>query len=388
MISRPAKLPAVFMRGGTSKGVFFHGKDLPTDPSSRDRVLLHVLGSPDPYGRQIDGLGGATSSTSKVAIIGPSARPDCDVDYLVGQVEIKLPSVDYSSNCGNLASAVGPFAIEEGLVAASEPVTEVRIWQANIRRRIIARVPTLAGSPVEEGGYSIDGIARPGAEITLDFLDPGGSATAGLLPTGRTVDTLDIPGLGSVRVSLVDATLPTVFVKATDVGLTGTELKGRIDGDTELLGRLEAIRSRAAVLFGLSKSVEDATRHMPAVPKIAFVAPPQGYRASDGRYVEKDGVDFVARILSMGALHHAYEVSGAIATAMAASIPGTIVNDVAQLPYERSRIVRIGHTSGTIEIGTDVERLVDGWNAKSARLSRTARRIMEGYVSVPTSILK
>lgn len=388
MTKRLAKLPAVFMRGGTSKGVFFHSKDLPADPSSRDRALLHVLGSPDPYGRQIDGLGGATSSTSKVAIIGPSARPDCDVDYLVGQVEIKLPSVDYSSNCGNLAAAVGPFAIEEELVAASEPVTEVRIWQANIRRRIIARVPTLAQMPVEEGTYSIDGIARSGAEITLDFLDPGGSATAGLLPTGRVVDTLEISGLGSVRVSLVDATLPTVFVKAADVGLTGTELKGRIDDDAELLGRLEAIRSHSAVLFGLSKTAEAASRHMPAVPKIAFVAPHQGYRASDGRHVEKESVDLVARILSMGMLHHAYEVSGAVATAMAASIPGTIVNDVAQLPYERSRIVRIGHTSGTIAIGTVVERADGRWSAPSARLSRTARRIMEGYVSVPASILK
>jgi 2-methylaconitate cis-trans-isomerase PrpF len=332
-------------------------------------------------------MGGATSSTSKAAIIGPSSRPDSDIDYLVGQIDIDEPTVDYSSNCGNLASAVGPFAIQEGMMPASEGITEIRIWQANIKRRIIALVPTHDGAPVEDGDYNIDGVALPGAEITLDFLDPAGSSTGALLPTGHATDTLDVPGIGRLSVTLLDATLATVFVRASDLGLTGSELKPAIDGNPDLLLRLEAIRAHAAVRFGLAHSPDEATRLSPATPKVAFIGPAKRYLAADGRIVAQDSVDFLARIISMGALHHAYEVSGAIATAVAAAIPGTIVNDVARLSYKRQRTVRIGHTSGVISIGTVVDETEKGWAVERARISRTARRLMEGKVCVPASTL-
>ena len=377
------RVPAVFMRGGTSRGVFFRQGDLPDDPSKRDRLLLRVLGSPDKYRRQIDGMGGASSSTSKAAIISPSSHPECDVDYLIAQVSIDEPIVDYSSNCGNLASAVGPFAIRKGMIAAAQGTTTIRIWQVNTQRRIVAHVPTRDGEPVEEGDFVIDGVSNAGAEVSLDFLDPTGTSTGFLLPTGNATDDLEVPGAGRLTVSMVDAAQAIVFVRASDLGLAGTELKPEIDGNPEILATLEAIRTQAAIRMGL---VSDGTIS-PATPKVAFVAAPKAYSASDGRLIGPDEVDFVARIMSMGALHHAYEVTGAIATAAAAAIPGTVVNEVAGFSYVPSREVRIGHVSGVISVGAELKRLDDVWTMPKASLGRTSRRLMEGDVFVPTSCL-
>ena len=378
------RIPAVIMRGGTSKGVFFRGDVLPADPEVRDRIILRAFGSPDPYGRQIDGLGGATSTTSKVCIISPSQRPDCDVDYLFGQVSIDRPLIDYTGNCGNLSSAVGPFAIEEGMVKGTDPVTVVRIWQVNTQKLIVAHVPTRGGMPVVEGDYWIDGIPTPGAELRLEFYDPGGSNTGKLLPTGRMVDELDIPGLGRVPVSLVDAANPAVFVPAEVLGLEGTELGDRVDGDPELLRRLELIRAHAAVAMGLARTPEEATRSRPATPKIAFVAPPRRYVTQKGSTVEADQVDLVARIMSMGKLHRAYAVTGAVATAMAAVLPGTVVNRLARLAVPGE--VRLGHPSGVIRVGAVVQQSHGEWTAVKAVVGRTARRLMEGWVRVPASV--
>ncbi|HEY8486041.1 MAG TPA: 2-methylaconitate cis-trans isomerase PrpF [Limnochordales bacterium] len=380
------RIPAVIMRGGTSKGVFFRGDVLPSDPEVRDRVILRAFGSPDPYGRQIDGLGGATSTTSKVCIISPSTRPGCDVDYLFGQVSIDRPLIDYTGNCGNLSSAVGPFAIEEGMVKGTDPVTVVRIWQVNTQKLIVAHVPTRDGLPEVEGDYTIDGIPTPGAEIRLEFYEPGGSNTGKLLPTGRVVDELDIPGLGRVPVSMVDAANPAVFVPAEVLGLAGTELGDQVDGNPELLRRLELIRAHAAVAMGLARSPEEATRNRPATPKIAFVTRPQAYTTQKGSRVEEDQVDVVSRIMSMGKLHRAYAVTGAIATAMAAVLPGTVVNQLARLAVPEE--VRIGHPAGVIKVGASVRQDNGQWTAVKAVVGRTARRLMEGWVRVPASVLQ
>lgn len=381
------EVPAVFMRGGTSRGVFFCQSDLPDDPQMRDRLLLRVLGSPDKYRRQIDGMGGASSSTSKAAIIGPSSRPDCDVDYLIAQIDIEQPVVDYSSNCGNLASSVGPFAIRKGLVSPVEGLTIVRIWQVNTRRRIVAYVPTSGGEPVEEGDYSIDGVTYPGAPVRLDFEKPDASSTPALLPTGSPIDELDVPGFGRLSVSMVDAAQITVFVRATDIGLDGTELKARIDGDKQILELLEAIRRQAAHRLGLVSNEEGQVTISDATPKIAFVGPAKSYLASNGRKVSVGDIDIVARIMSMAALHHAYEVTGAIATAAAAMIPDTIVSAAAGWSVLPEREVRIGHVSGIISIQGHV-RINNGvWSMPLATLGRTSRRLMDGQVFVPSSAL-
>ena len=381
------QVPAVFMRGGTSRGVFFRQCDLPEDPQMRDRLLLRVLGSPDKYRRQIDGMGGASSSTSKAAIISPSSRPDCDVDYLIAQIDIEEPVVDYSSNCGNLASAVGPFAIRKGMVSPVGGMTIVRIWQVNTQRRIVAHVPTSGGEPVEEGDYSIDGVTYPGAQVRLDFEKPDASSTPALLPTGSPIDEFDVPGFGRLSVSMVDAAQITVFVRAADVGLDGTELKPRIDGDKQILALLEAIRRQAAHRLDLVSKEGSRVTISDASPKIAFVGPAKPYLASNGRQVSVGDVDIVARIMSMGALHHAYEVTGAIATAAAAMIPGTVVSTAAGWSGLPEREVRIGHVSGVISIQGHV-KMSDGiWSMPRATLGRTSRRLMEGQVFAPSSTL-
>lgn len=384
------RIPAVLMRGGTSKGVFFRGGVLPEDRALRDRVLLRVFGSPDPFRRQIDGVGGATSVTSKAAIVSPSARADCDVDYLFAQVSIDAPLVDTSSSCGNLASAVGPFAIEEGMVPALEGWTRVRIWQVNTGRRIIAHCPTQAGEPLVDGNCEIDGVAGPGACITLEFVDPGGTATGRLLPSGRAVDRLAVPGVGEVAVTLVDAGAPAVLVSAADVGLEGTELPADVDARPELLARLERVRSHGAVAMGLAPAPEEARLRRPASPKLAWLAPARAYATSRGTAVEGDGIDVVARVLSMGRLHPAYSLTGAMATAIAALIPGTVANRVAGLEGGKAgaeRVVRIGHPSGVTEVGAVVAREAASWVAKKAIIARTARRLMEGRVLVPASVV-
>ncbi|NEX23768.1 2-methylaconitate cis-trans isomerase PrpF, partial [Thiorhodococcus mannitoliphagus] len=352
--------------------------------AQRDAILLRALGSPDPYGKQIDGLGGATSSTSKAVIVGPSARSDSDVDYRFAHVSIQSPIIDASGNCGNLTAAVGPFAIATGLVEAIEGMTEVRIWQANIGKRILARVPVRDGMPVEVGDLRVDGIPWPGAAIELSFLDPGGSAEAPLLPTGRALDRLAVPGVGKVDASLVNAGNPTVFVRASDLGLSGRELPAEIDVDAERLDRFERIRARAAVAMGLGVSPERVSRERPATPKIAFVAPACDYQASGGTSIQGEDIDLLARILSMGRLHHAFTGTGAVALAVAAAIPGTLVNAMTSWAGQGGeRRTRIGHPAGRLEVGAEVIPDGEGWLARRVIMTRTARRLMEGQVLVP-----
>ncbi len=327
------RIPAVYMRGGTSKGVFFRAEDLPADRAARERILLRVLGSPDPYGKQIDGMGAATSSTSKAVILSPSRRPGFDVDYLFGQVAIDRALVDWSGNCGNLTAAVGPFAIAQGWVAAPDDgVAGVRIWQANLGKAIVAHVPMRGGEPLEEGDFGLDGVAFPGAEIRLEFLDPGGTgedggAAGGTFPTGNVRDRLAVPGVGAIEATLVSAGNPTVVVRAADLGLEGTETQAAIDADRGLLARAEAIRAHAAVAMGLGASAAEVSATRLHTPKIAFAAPPRAYAASSGKPVGAGDVDFLVRMLSMGRTHHAVTGTGAIALAVAGAAEGTIAHE-------------------------------------------------------------
>jgi 2-methylaconitate isomerase len=384
----PLRIPAVYMRGGTSKGVFFLAGDLPSDRAACERILLRVVGSPDPYGKQIDGLGAATSSTSKVVIVSRSSRPDCDVDYLFGQVAITTPVIDWSGNCGNLTAAVGPFAIGAGLVAApADGTATVRIWQANIGRRIIAHVPMRGGEVVESGDFRLDGVAFPGAEVKLEFIDPagedsqsGGDAGA-TFPTGREIDRLEIPGLGTLEATLINAGNPTIFIDAAALGLRGTELQQDVNGRKEMLDLAEAVRARGAVAMGLAAAAEEATAKRPHTPKLAFVAKPAGYTTCDGRRIDPQSIDLLARIFSMGQLHHAMTGTGAVAIAAAAAIPGTIVHRIAPLSAQGS--VRFGHPSGTLSVGAEAAHRDAQWVISKVIVSRSARRLMEGRVCVP-----
>jgi probable AcnD-accessory protein PrpF len=378
------RIPAVYMRGGTSKGVFFHANDLPSSPRARDALLLRVIGSPDPYGRHTDGMGGATSSTSKVVVVSRSQRPGCDIDFLFGAVSIDRPVIDWSGNCGNLSAAVGPFAINEGLYPAVDGVNQVRIWQANLGERIDAFVTVRDGEAVESGEFMEDGVAFPSAELRLEFLEPAG----GVFPTGLVRETLSVPGVGVYEVSLVTAGNPTVFVRAEALELTGREMPDEVNRSRRLLERVEAIRAHAAVRMGLASSAEEATRSRPATPKLSWVAKPCGYRSSAGTDVPADSIDLLARIVSMGKLHHAYTGTGSIALAVAAAVPGTVVADVARtLPGVATRI---GHVSGTLAVGAEVS-CQEGpggsrsWTVDKCVLSRSARRLMTGFVYIPQS---
>ena len=380
------RIPAVYMRGGTSKGVFFLASDLPTDIHTRDRLLMRVVGSPDRYGQQIDGMGGATSSTSKVVVISKSSRADCDVDYLFGAVAVAQPVIDWSGNCGNLSAAVGPFAISAGLVAVpADGVATVRIWQANLGKKIMVHVPMHQGEVQELGDFELDGVAFPGAEIKLEFIDPasddGESEGGAMFPTGHKIDTLDVPGLGPIEATLINAGNPTIFIHAASLGLTGTELQGDVNGSSELLGLAEAIRAQGAVAMGLAEDAEQATLKRPHTPKLALVAPPEHYTASDGKQVSKQSIDLLARIFSMGQLHHAMTGTGAVAIAAAAAIPGTLVHRVA--PVGADGRVRFGHPSGTMSVGAQAVEEDGQWRVKKVLMSRTARRLMEGWVRVP-----
>ena len=370
------------MRGGTSKAVFFHDNHLPKDREVRDRVILAAYGSPDPNRRQIDGMGGAVSTTSKVAIISPSRDPEYDVNYEFGQVSIDQPIIGYRGNCGNISSAVGPFAIDEGLVRAQEPITEVRIFQMNTKRLIVAEVPVKNGQYDEEGNYAIDGVPGTGGKITLRFVNPGGSVTGRLLPTGHVKDRLKVPELGEIEISIVDAANPVIFVRAKDLGLEGTEIY-EIDGSAEIRQRLEAIRGQGAVMMGLAHSPEEATRISQDVPKIAFVSEPQDYKTVTGRIVEKERVDLVARIMSMGTLHKAYAVTGAICTVGAARITGTVVHELLVEKALETKEIRLGHPGGVLAVGAVIEKKGNSYEYKEAILARTARRIMDGYIYVP-----
>ncbi|MES2612279.1 MAG: 2-methylaconitate cis-trans isomerase PrpF [Pseudomonadota bacterium] len=386
------RIPATYLRGGTSKGVFFRLQDLPAAArqpgSARDALLLRVIGSPDPYGKQIDGMGGATSSTSKAVILSASQRPGHDVDYLFGQVSIDSAFVDWSGNCGNLSAAVGPFAIANGLLPAGRipdnGVCTVRIWQANIGKTIVAHVPITDGQVQETGDFELDGVTFPAAEVALEFLDPadeGDSEGGGaMFPTGNLVDDLDVPGVGRLRATLINAGIPTIFLNAADIGCTGTELQDAINGDLQALARFETIRAHGAVKMGLIKDIAEAARRQ-HTPKVAFVAPPAGYTASSGKAVQAGDVDLLVRALSMGRLHHAMMGTAAVAIGTAAAVPGTLVN-LAAGGGER-QAVRFGHPSGTLRVGAQAA-LVDGqWKVTKALMSRSARVLMEGWVRVP-----
>ena len=384
------KIPATYLRGGTSKGVFFRLQDLPGAAQhsgpARDALLLRVLGSPDPYGKQIDGMGGATSSTSKAVIVSASSQPGHDVDYLFGQLSIGQPVVDWSGNCGNLSAAVGSFAIAGGLVAKERipdnGICTVRIWQANIGKTIVAHVPITHGQVQETGDFELDGVTFPAAEVQLEFLDPadGGEEGGALFPTGNVVDTLDVPGVGRLPATLINAGIPTIFLNARDLGYTGTERQDAINGDAAALARFEAIRAWGAVKMGLIAQVADAATRQ-HTPKIAFVAPPADYVASSGKAVQAGEVDLLVRALSMGQLHHAMMGTAAVAIGTAAAIPGTLVNLAAGGGTRNA--VRFGHPSGTLRVGAEA-RLANGqWTATKALMGRSARVLMEGWVRVP-----
>ena len=385
------RIAATYMRGGTSKGVFFKLDDLPDDARvagpARDALLLRVIGSPDPYGKQIDGMGGATSSTSKAVIVAASTQAEHDVDYLFGQVAIDKPFVDWSGNCGNLSAAVGPFAITAGLVDPArvphDGVAMVRIWQANIGKTIIAHVPMAAGQVQETGGFELDGVTFPAAEVQLEFMDPAAEEEGGggaMFPTGNLIDELDVPGVGVLRATLINAGIPTIFIEASALGYDGTELQDSINGDPRALAVFETIRAHGALRMGLIASIDEAGKRQ-HTPKVAFVAKAAGYVSSSGRQVGAGEIDLLVRALSMGKLHHAMMGTAAVAIGTAAAIPGTLVN-LAAGGGERSA-VRFGHPSGTLRVGAEA-LLEDGqWRVAKASMSRSARVLMEGWVRVP-----
>ncbi|MGB3433247.1 2-methylaconitate cis-trans isomerase PrpF [Achromobacter sp.] len=383
------KITATYMRGGTSKGVFFKLDDLPESArvpgAARDALLMRVIGSPDPYGKQIDGMGAATSSTSKTVIVGKSARPEHDVDYLFGQVSIDQPFVDWSGNCGNLSAAVGPFAITNGLVDPArvprDGIAVVRIWQANIQKTIIAHVPMSGGAVQETGDFELDGVTFPAAELRLEFMDPAEEGDGGsMFPTGKLVDDLEVPGIGTFKATMINSGIPTIFLDAEALGYRGTELQDDINGDAAALARFETIRAHGALRMGLIKKLEEAASRQ-HTPKVAFVAAPKEYVSSSGKQIGKGDIDVLVRALSMGKLHHAMMGTASVAIATAAAVPGTLVN-LAAGGGERDNVC-FGHPSGTLRVGAEA-KLVDGeWKVTKALMSRSARVLMEGRVHVP-----
>lgn len=377
-------IPACWMRGGTSKGLFFNRNDLPADRNLRDKILLAAIGSPDTCGKQMDGLGGATSSTSKIVIISKSDRPDCDVNYLFGHVSITEPVIDYSGNCGNLSSAVGVYAIEQGLVDhVTSPITSVHVWQENLGQILIVHVPVNTdGKVITSGNTHIAGVSGTGAPVIVDFINPGGGENGRVLPTGKVREVLKVPEYGEFEVSLIYAGNATVFVHAASLGLTGTELPSALDTDQHLSDKVEAIRCYASLQMGLVTSI-DTAHGRPGTPKLAFVAKAQTYRNTQGTDVNANDIDLCVRIFSMGKLHHAMTGTGAIATAVAANIPETIVADCLQTKMQPDQTLRIGHSAGTLEISSKVKHDDNQWFAEKASLTRTARTLMQGEVYLP-----
>lgn len=393
------RIPATYLRGGTSKGVFFRLDDLPEaaqQPGTvRDAILLRTLGSPDPYGKQIDGIGNASSSTSKAVILSPSSRPDHDVDYLFGQVSIDQAFVDWSGNCGNLSAAVGPCAIHMGLIDPAriphQGTASIRIWQANIGKTIVAHVPITDGQVQETGGFTLDGVTFPAAEVALEFLDPadegandGADSSGAMFPTGHLVDSLEVPGVGRLAATLINAGIPTIFLNAADLGYTGCELQDAINDDPAALARFETIRAHGALRMGLIQNLEDAATRQ-HTPKIALVAPAQSYTASSGKAIAASDIDLVVRALSMGKLHHAMMGTAAVAIATAAAVPGTLVNQAAGGGARNA--VRFGHPSGTLRVGAEAQWTNGSWQVTKALMSRSARILMEGWVRVPGEVL-
>ena len=386
------RIPATYMRGGTSKGVFFNLQDLPEAAqvagAARDALLLRVIGSPDPYGKQTDGMGGATSSTSKTVILSPASQPDHDVDYLFGQVAIDKAFVDWSGNCGNLSAAVGAFAISSGLVDSTRVpengMATVRIWQANIRKTIVAHVPITHGMPQETGDFELDGVTFPAAEVQLDFIDPADDDGGSLFPTGNLVDDLTVPGVGTLKATLINAGIPTIFINASDIGYLGSELQDDINSDPSALERFESIRAHGAVMMGLIDDIAEAAGRQ-HTPKVAFVAPPADYVASSGKTVAAGEIDLLVRALSMGKLHHAMMGTAAVAIGTAGSIPGTLVNLAAGGGNRDA--VNFGHPSGTLRVGAAATENEGQWAVSQVTMSRSARILMEGWVRIPGDVI-
>ena len=385
------KVPATYMRGGTSKGVFFRLQDMPKDAQvpggARDAFLMRVIGSPDPYGKQTDGMGAATSSTSKTVILSKSTRPNHDIDYLFGQVSIDKPFIDWTGNCGNLSSAVGPFAISNGLIDPSRipenGICTVRVWQANIGKTIIAHVPMTNGAVQETGDFELDGVTFPAAEVQLEFMDPAAEeegAGGSMFPTGNLIDDLEVPGVGTLKATMINAGIPTIFVDAAAVGCTGTELQEDINGDPEKLAMFEKIRAYGALRMGLIKNLDEAAKRQ-HTPKVAFVAKPADYVSSSGKAVAASDINVLVRALSMGKLHHAMMGTVAVSISAAAAIPGTTVNLAAG--GGKRDAVRFGHPSGSLRVGAEAALVEGEWKVTKAIMSRSARVLMEGWVRVP-----
>jgi len=381
------KIPATYIRGGTSKGVFFKLTDLPEvaqiSGPARDAILLRVIGSPDPYGKQTDGMGGATSSTSKTVIVDKSSRPDHDVDYLFGQVAIDKAFVDWSGNCGNLSAAVGSFAISSGLVDASRipenGIATVRIWQANISKTIIAQVPITNGEVQETGDFELDGVTFPAAEVGVEFMNPSADGES-MFPTGNLIDDLEVPGVGTFKATMISAGIPTIFINAEDINYSGTELQEAINGDPKALTMFETIRAYGAIKMGLINDIEEAVTRQ-HTPKVAFVAKPQAYTTSSNKQISVDDIDLHVRALSMGKLHHAMMGTAAVAIGAAAAVPGTLVN-IAAGGGERESVT-FGHPSGTLRVGAEASQVGGEWAVSKAIMSRSARVLMEGWVRIP-----
>lgn len=381
------QVPAVLMRGGTSRGLFFHEADLPDDPELRDRFILAAYGSPDPDRRQVNGMGGATSATSKVGVISDGGHLGVDVVYEFGQVSIDQPLIDRRGNCGNLSAAVGPYAVDEGLVPATDPVTLVRFLNANTGKIITAHVPTRDGKYDPTGAFAIPGVPGTGARLRLDYHDPGGAVTGSLLPTGSACDTLDVAEVGGVQVSLVDAANPLLFVRWEDLGLTGQEHPDVIDSDPDTLRRLERVRSTAGAHIGIASTPEEVTASAPSVPKLALVGPPRDYRLGTGAVQDAAASDLRASMMSMGRVHRSYALTGGICTTVAAGVPGTVVAEALGAARSGGQHVRIGHPSGVLSMSAEVERDGDGWTVPLVSGYRTARRLMAGVVLVPDADL-
>ncbi|ENJ1575264.1 putative methylaconitate Delta-isomerase PrpF [Vibrio parahaemolyticus] len=386
------KVPATYMRGGTSKGVFFNLEDLPAEAqvagAARDKLLLRVIGSPDPYGKQIDGMGGATSSTSKTVIVSRSSRDDHDVDYLFGQVSIDKPFVDWSGNCGNLSAAIGPFAIHAGLIPQDRipenGIVTVRVWQVNISKTILVHVPVVNGFVQETGEFELDGVTFPAAEIQVDFVDPA-DGEGSMFPTDNLVDDLVVPDVGTFNATFINAGIPTIFIDAESIGYQGTELQDQINNDDAALAMFESIRAHGALKMGLISELEEAQTRQ-HTPKIAFVSKPKSYQSSSGKAVNESEIDVLVRALSMGKLHHAMMGTAAVAIASAACVPGTLVNLAAGGGEKES--VTFGHPSGTLKVGAQAKQTEQGWVVQKAIMSRSARILMEGFVRVPSDVFE
>ncbi|EGQ7873301.1 2-methylaconitate cis-trans isomerase PrpF [Vibrio parahaemolyticus] len=386
------KVPATYMRGGTSKGVFFNLEDLPSEAQvageARDKLLLRVIGSPDPYGKQIDGMGGATSSTSKTVIVSRSSQDDHDVDYLFGQVSIDKPFVDWSGNCGNLSAAVGPFAIHAGLIPQERipenGIVTVRVWQVNISKTILVHVPIVNGFVQETGEFELDGVTFPAAEIQVDFVDPA-AGEGSMFPTGNLVDDLVVPDVGTFNATFINAGIPTIFIDAESIGYQGTELQDQINNDDAALAMFESIRAHGALKMGLISELEEAQTRQ-HTPKVAFVSKPKSYQSSSGKEVNESEIDVLVRALSMGKLHHAMMGTAAVAIASAACVPGTLVNLAAGGGEKES--VTFGHPSGTLKVGAKAKQTEQGWVVQKAIMSRSARILMEGFVRVPSDVFE